>query len=312
MHNPVKIGYLIPTREHVMVGDHSTHRLLEQGRLAADLGFDSLWIGDSLTARPRHDPLTLLAGIATAIPGLQLGTAVLLPALRNPVLLAHQLATIDQLSEGRLIIGAGIAADTPTIRAEFDAAGVPFEARVGRLLEGFRLCRALWQGEPVTWRGRWTLNEQTLAPTPYQSGGPPVWLAAGVNAGIQRAAIHFDGWMPIGPDAKTFAERNRLFKNTAQAHQRSDVTTSLYLTLCVMDDETAADQMINDYLEQYYSVPAAAMRRIQACCGGNIETVVEFMRSYVAAGAEHLIIRVVGDHSRTLNLLSEHRHALTT
>ena len=74
---------------------------------------------------------------------LKLGTAVLLPVLRNPVLLAHQAATIDQISEGRLILGLGIGADVPAIRAEFEAAGVPFEKRVGRLMEGFRLCRAL-------------------------------------------------------------------------------------------------------------------------------------------------------------------------
>src|ERR1700748_1126388 len=68
-----------------------------------------------------------------------LGTAVLLPALRNPVLLAHQVATLDQVMEGRLILAVGIAADVPNIRQEFTAAGVPFEKRVGRLLEGLRL-----------------------------------------------------------------------------------------------------------------------------------------------------------------------------
>ena len=306
----VKIGYLIPTREHVMSGDHSTSSLIDRARLAADLGFDSLWIGDSLTARPRHDPLTLLAGIATAVPGPQLGTAVLLPALRNPVVLAHQLATIDQLSEGRLIVGAGIAADAPTIRAEFASAGVPFDGRVGRLMEGVRLCRALWQGEPVTWDGRWTLDEQSLAPTPYRPGGPPIWLAAGVDQGIKRAATHFDGWMPIGPDPDTFAQRNQLFRQTAEAQNRKQLTTSLYLTICIMEDESAADLAINDYLEQYYGVPAAAMRSIQACCGGSIETVAEFMNSYISAGAEHLIVRVVGKHSDTLTSIANYRHLL--
>ncbi len=306
----VKIGYLIPTRENIMRGEPSAGALIERAKLAAGLGFDSLWIGDSLTARPRHDPLTLLAGIATAVPEPQLGTAVLLPALRNPVVLAHQLATIDQLCEGRLIVGAGIAADAPTIRAEFTAAGVPFEGRVGRLMEGFRLCRALWEGEPVTWNGRWQLEQQSLAPTPYRSGGPPIWLAAGVDAGIRRAATHFDGWMPIGPDADTFAQREHLFRQTAAQQERGPLTTALYLTLCVMQDEQAADQTINDYLEGYYGVPAAAMRGIQACCGGNLDTVLGFVHSYVEAGAQHLIIRVVGDHEATLSQFAKHREQL--
>ena len=95
----------------------------------------------------------MLAGLATAIEDVEIGTAVLLPALRNPVLLAQQLATIDQLSEGRLIVGAGIAADAPPVHAEFAAAGVPFARRVGRFMESFRLMRALWTGEPVSWFG---------------------------------------------------------------------------------------------------------------------------------------------------------------
>ena len=76
-----------------------------------------------------------------------MGTAVLLPMLRNPVLLAHQVATIDQIAEGRLILGFGTARDIPPIRMEFEAAGVPFEKRIALMLEQMRLCRALWSGE---------------------------------------------------------------------------------------------------------------------------------------------------------------------
>ena len=101
---------------------------------------------------------------------MELGTAVLLPTLRNPVLLAHQVATLDQIAEGRLILGVGIARDVPDIRAEFAAAGVPFEKRVGRLLEGLRLCRALWSGKPVDWEGRWKVENGVLGPTPYRAG----------------------------------------------------------------------------------------------------------------------------------------------
>ena len=149
-----RIGYLLPTRENVMAGQPQAAPLLGLAERAASLGFDSVWVGDSLLARPRHDPLTLLAAVAARVPRVELGTAVLLPALRNPVLLAHQVATLDQISEGRLILGVGIASDVPNIRAEFTAAGVPFDKRVGRMLEGLRLCRALWTGEPVDWDGR--------------------------------------------------------------------------------------------------------------------------------------------------------------
>src|SRR6478672_10587518 len=173
---PPKIGYLLPTREQIMEGQAGTGSLLALAVRAEALGYDSVWVGDSVLARPRHDPLTLLAGVAGRVPRVALGTAVLLPALRNPVLLAHQVATLDQVSEGRFILGVGIARDVPNIRAEFTACGVPFEKRVGRMMEGLRLCRALWGGDPVAWDGRGTVQHGTLAPMPNRPDGPPIWI----------------------------------------------------------------------------------------------------------------------------------------
>jgi len=201
-----RIGYLLPTREQVMAGRPEAASLIALAERAADLGFDSIWAGDSLLARPRHDPLTLLAGVAARVPRVELGTAVLLPALRNPVVLAQQVATLDQISEGRVILGVGIASDLPNIRAEFAAAGVPFEKRVGRLLEGLRLCRELWTGSPVSWNGRWQV-EGVLGPTPHRPGGPPLWIAGSLPASLERAGRHFDGWLPNGQDARGWGEQ---------------------------------------------------------------------------------------------------------
>src|SRR6266581_4008141 len=119
----IRIGYLLPTRERIMAGQPQASSLLELAERAERLGFDSVWAGDSLLARPRHEPLTLLAAVASRVRRVDIGTAVLLPALRNPVLLAHQVATLDQVAEGRLILGVGIAADVANIRAEFTDAG---------------------------------------------------------------------------------------------------------------------------------------------------------------------------------------------
>src|SRR5262249_31968454 len=170
-----RIGYLLPTREQVMEGRPAAAPLLALAERAEGLGFDSIWVGDSLLARPRHDPLTLLAAVAARTKRAELGTAVLLPALRNPVVLAQQIATLDQISEGRYILGVGIASDVPNIRAEFVAAGVPFEKRVGRMMEGLRLTRALWSGKPVDWDGRWRVEGGGLGPTPQPPGGAPIW-----------------------------------------------------------------------------------------------------------------------------------------
>ena len=298
-----KLGYLIPTREHIMTGKHETAPLIQQGQQARALGFDSLWVGDSLFARPRHDPLTLLAGLATAVPDVELGTAVLLPALRNPVVLAQQLATIDQLSEGRLILGIGIGGDTPAIRAEFAAAGVPFEGRVGRLVEAMQLCRALWQDKPVSWNGRWQLSDVSIGPKPHRPGGPPIWYASGVDAGVKRAATYFDGWFPIGPDAETIARQHQLLA--------ADTTTAVYVTLCIHDDADEANRLMDDYMVDYYKVPAKVIRPLQATCIGDADTVVASLKSLVDAGADHLVIRVVGDMASTLTAIAQRRSILS-
>ncbi|TMJ72973.1 MAG: LLM class flavin-dependent oxidoreductase, partial [Alphaproteobacteria bacterium] len=110
---PPRIGYLLPTREQVMQGRPEAAPLLALAERAEGLGYDSIWVGDSILARPRHEPLTLLSAVAARTRKAELGTAVLLPALRNPVVLAHGIATLDQISEGRFILGVGIASDVP-------------------------------------------------------------------------------------------------------------------------------------------------------------------------------------------------------
>src|SRR5829696_2939652 len=140
---PTEFGLLLPTRELVMSGRPSTEPMLTLAERAESAGFDAAWIGDSLIARPRHEPLTLLAAVAARTKRMKLGTAVLLPALRQPVVLAHVIGTLDRVAEGRLILGVGIAADQPAIRKEFAAAGVPFEKRVGRFKEILEICQSL-------------------------------------------------------------------------------------------------------------------------------------------------------------------------
>jgi alkanesulfonate monooxygenase SsuD/methylene tetrahydromethanopterin reductase-like flavin-dependent oxidoreductase (luciferase family) len=196
------------------------------------------------------------------------------------------------------------------VRAEFAAASVPFEKRVGRLVEGMNLCRALWSGEPVDWNGRWSLTNVTLAPKPYREGGPPIWLAANVEPGVRRAARLFDGWFPIGPSAEAIRGHRRILEEAAAAAGRETPATAVYLTVCLDRTTELAEEKIDQYLQAYYGVPARYLRAVQACCGGTIERVMTFLGSFASAGAEHLVIRVVGDHRAALSLLAEHRAAL--
>jgi alkanesulfonate monooxygenase SsuD/methylene tetrahydromethanopterin reductase-like flavin-dependent oxidoreductase (luciferase family) len=307
-----KLGYLLPTRERIMQSEPDAAPLLALATRAEALGFDSVWVGDSLLARPRHEPLILLAGVAGRVPRVSLGTAVLLPALRNPVVLAHLVATLDQVSEGRLILGVGFATDVPNIRAEFAAAGVPFEKRVGRMMEGLRLCRALWTGQSVDWDGRWQVTAGTLAPMPYRPGGPPLWIGGNLPTSLHRAGKWFDGWFPIKPDAPTFATQWQEVRAIAHAAGRDPdaLTGAMYLTVALDLDAARAEARLNAFLERYYGVPAEVLRRRQASYAGPAEGLAAWLDGYASAGAGHLVLRFAGDHEQHLDAVAKVRRTL--
>ena len=301
-----RVGYLLPTRERIMSDAPGTAELLRLAERAETLGYDSVWVGDSLLARPRHEPLTLLAGVAARTRRIELGTAVLLPALRNPVLLAHQVATLDRIAEGRLILGVGVATDVESVRDEFEAAGVPFEKRGERMLEGLRLCRALWSGESVDWDGRWRVKRGVLGPTPHRPGGPPIWGGGSARASLERAAREFDGWFPTGPDAAGWAKRWRDVRRIAAEAGRTagSVTGTVYLTLAIDENQAAGTARIDDYLERYYGAPAAVLRRRQACFAGPAEAAAAWIEGYAEAGASHIVLRLVGNQDALLDTVT--------
>ena len=290
-----------------MKGDHGTGALLELAEHAESLGFDSLWVGDSLTARPRHEPMTLLSAVAARTTTVAIGTAVLIPALRNPVILAHQVATLDRIAEGRLILGVGIGADLQNSRLEFEFAGVPFDGRVGRMNESFRLCKALWTGEPVDWDGRWTLKGATVEPTPHRLGGPPIWYGGQTSHGRERTGKLYEGWFPNRPTPEEYKAQLEEVRSCALAAGRDpgDITAAIYLTLALDVDKFRAEQVLDSYLEQYYDMPAAVMRERMRCFGGSAEDAMAWIKQYVDAGATHVMLRFAGDHQRHLEIGSQ-------
>ena len=242
----------------------------------------------------------------------ELGTAVLLPALRNPVVMAHQVATLDQIAEGRLILGVGIAADVPNIRAEFAAAGVPFEKRVGRLLEGLRLCRALWSGKPVDWDGLWKVQGGVLGPTPHRPAGRRCGSAARIRqassarANTSTAGCRSRPTLHAGPsNGPRSARQPRNAGRDANA-----LVGAMYLTIAVDEDVTRANARLDAYLERYYGQPAAVLRTRQACYAGGSSSLAEWLAGYVQAGASHLVLRFAGDHERHLETVAALRPQL--
>ena len=283
----VELGVLIPTREAIMSGRPETAPLLTMAERAEAAGFDAVWIGDSLIARPRHEPLTLLAAVAARTRRVRLGTAVLLPALRNPVVLAHIVGTLDRVAEGRVILGMGIAAATPSIRRAFAAAGVPWDRRVGRFLETLAICRALWSRDHVSFGGKhFTLEDVTMEPKPHRAGGPPIWIGGSGPTALREAA-RFEGWFPTGPNVEFFAEHLPRIQAAARAAGRAPeaVIGAAYVTVALDPDTAAAERRLDTFLETYYAAPASALRARQACYAGPIEGCAEWLQRWIDAGA---------------------------
>jgi probable F420-dependent oxidoreductase len=291
----IEVGVLLPTRESVMKGRPAVAPMLALGEQAERLGFSSVWVGDSLTARPRHEPLTLLAAVAARTRRVTLGTAVLLPALRHPLVLAHAVATVDRVSEGRLVLGVGIAGDTPATRKEFEAAGVPFRQRAGRCVETLDICRLLWRGESVSFEGRyWTLDGVSVGPTPHRPGGPKIWWGGGGPTALREAA-RSEGWFPIDPRVEVFEDGWKRVQAAAREAGRStqDLTAALYTTI-TLGERAKAQAELEQFLSTYYNAPAAAMLRRQACYAGEADGCVEWMARFVEGGARHILIRFAG------------------
>ncbi|NEA21788.1 LLM class flavin-dependent oxidoreductase [Actinomadura bangladeshensis] len=294
----VKIGYLLPTRDLAAGGEDGLAPLIEQARHADALGFDSVWAGDSPLTRPRADPLLVLSAVAVAAPRLTLGTATMLPALRHPILLAHQLATLDRLAGGRLIVGVGAGFPTAGTEAQFDAVGVPFRTRFSRLEESIEAMRRLWSGKDVSFSGRhFDFRGVTLAPAPARPGGPPIWPAGGGESALRRVARLGDGWLPYPPDVADYARDRAAVERLASR----PVTAALYATLCLDDDPRHARKLLRESIERYYNAPLESVEKIQAMFAGPPVDAAAWLNRYIGAGARHLVIRLAaGDHHAAL------------
>jgi alkanesulfonate monooxygenase SsuD/methylene tetrahydromethanopterin reductase-like flavin-dependent oxidoreductase (luciferase family) len=293
-------GLLLPSREALLWGNSDLAFVIEAARRAEKAGYDSVWAGDSLLARPRGEPLTLLAGVAGATSRVTLGTAVLLPLLRHPLSLAHVVATVDRISAGRLILGVGPGAELPGTHAELAALGVPSDRRVSTMLSAVERCRRLWRNEEPGLE---------LQPRPFQPNGPPIWLGGSGPRMLRLAGETFDGWLPFSPTPADYASGLRAVREAAERAGRDpdSVATGAYLTVAVADNPARAAGDLDAYMRTYYGVPAEVMTRAQACHAGTLESAAEWFAAYRGAGARHLVVRLarpdLSDYHQTVGQL---------
>ncbi|MEV7551383.1 LLM class flavin-dependent oxidoreductase [Amycolatopsis sp. NPDC089917] len=283
----MKFGLVVPTYRSILDAGRTAPGMVAVAVEAERLGLDSVWVGDTLAKAP-IDPLTVLGAFAARTERVTLGTAALLPALRDPVLSANAILSLDLLSQGRITLGVG-AGFAGRSEPEFAFTRVPWERRRARLDDIVALWRHVWSGKSGPFHGE-VLHYDTLPeyPEPYRPGGPPVWLAAFTPGALKRVGRSYDGWLPYPPDVADYVDGLAKIREAAVR----PVTPALFATVLIEDDPIRARERLEDYARRNYGVPLDFVEKIQVQIAGSRDEVAERLREYGEAGAEHVLIRI--------------------
>jgi len=293
---PTTFGTSMPSRGDMA----SPANLRTLAQRAESLGFDSAWVSDHIilprsvdsfypyaangvaTFRPDEDyyePLAALNFLAGCTQTIRLGTHVLILPYRNPVLTAKMISTLDVLSEGRFILGAGVG----WMEEEFKALGLDTFAQRGAVTDEYiQLFKELWTKDNPEFQGEYyQLSESGFQPKPAQKPHPPIWIGGHTNPAIRRAAKYGDGWMPIGlrPPAilepEELAEKiARLRRLTVQAGRPEDAVSLCFSTGVTFDDS-----------------PGVTRRMMS----GRAEQIAADLRQYQDLGIRNFILGFPGD-----------------
>jgi len=302
-----RYGLSLPNRG-VLFGATTVDELLAVSEQADASGvIDSIWVGDSLFAKPRLESLVLLSAIAARTRRVRLGTCCLSTfPLRDPLFLAAQWAALDHVSSGRMILGACVGGSLPREKAEAEFA--PFNVKLAdrgpRMEEGIAILRKLWTEERVTHHGRfYQFRDLTLEPRPAQKPCPPIWIATNpkpeltkrhvMDRALERVGRLADGWMTDNTPVARFKERWALIRRVARDARRSPepAEAALHLMVNINDDRTTAFEEAVKFLQTYYS-PAMTREYIEGWLAyGSPAAVLEKIHAYVEAGCTTPILR---------------------
>ncbi|MBI2466981.1 MAG: LLM class flavin-dependent oxidoreductase [Candidatus Rokubacteria bacterium] len=270
---------------------------------AEALGYESVWVQEQiLGAAGSLEPVTLLAYAAARTRRVRLGTAVLLTPLRGPVQLAKSLATVDQLSGGRLIVGVGLGSRTQI----YPAFGLSPERRVRRFVEGLEVMKRLWTEERVTFDGAFfKLENAAMAPKPVQKPHPPIWFGGRHPDALRRAVRLGDGFIGAGSSSTAeFREAVDHVRRCLGEAGRDPATFALAkrVYLAVDSDRSRALGRLREWFGWYYGNAALAER---VALAGPVEQCLEGLREIRAIGAELLLLNPAFDETRHMELLAE-------
>jgi alkanesulfonate monooxygenase SsuD/methylene tetrahydromethanopterin reductase-like flavin-dependent oxidoreductase (luciferase family) len=276
--------------------------LAEQSEL-----FDSVWVGDNLTSKPRLEAIVTLSGLATRTRRVKLGTICLASfPCRHPLILALQWASLDVLSGGRTILAVcigGAANKGPEFGAEIEAMGVKSNERAPRMEEGIELLRKLWAPGTIDHEGQfYRIKDVELLPKPVQPRIPIVIAVnptAEVKPHIQERAFRrvarlADGWQTDGTPPAVYKERWETIKSYAAEYGRADQMThnSLHLMVNINEDAQAARDEAVAFLARYYGVGRVSEEKLASWLAyGPPSAVIEKLQQFIEAGCQTPVLR---------------------
>ena len=220
----MRYGFVVPNN----VGIKDPHDLIKLGVLAESLGFDSIWVNhhivhvgyvkERLGTDPYQDALVTLTWLAAETSNIRLGTSVLVMPYLHPMALAKHLATLDQLSHGRLIVGLGAG----SLPEENAVLGVPYESRGRYCNEFLQVLRVLWTDDQASFHGEFfSFDGLCSSPKPMQTPHPPIVIGGNRPAALKRVARFGDGWHPMNVSPDGVQRRMAELKAEAEAAGRA-------------------------------------------------------------------------------------------
>jgi alkanesulfonate monooxygenase SsuD/methylene tetrahydromethanopterin reductase-like flavin-dependent oxidoreductase (luciferase family) len=296
------IGLLLHTRQIIRQEDaaKSFDQLWVDAARAEELGFDHIWLGDSVTVleKARGDCLTTMAALAARTEKIKIGAVPMLPALRNPVLLAHSLATLDVISKGRIILGVSVGPVRDYIQCQFAACGVPPQEKAGRLGECIEIMRRLWSEATINYDGRYyKLNDVGVLPHPAQQPHIPIWIAADRNEnGFKRVGRLGDGWVTLASTLEKFTAARQKIDRYAEEHGRTGKcpVSALYATFNIQSDGDRARDEGWKWMVNFFQQPKERIS-YHFTIFGTPEECVSLLKGYAKAGLTTIIARIASD-----------------
>ena len=267
--------------------------LVEYGVKMERLGFDSIWAWDHvlLGVQPNFpiiESLTLLTAIAARTKTIKLGTGILVLPMRNPVILAKQLGSMDLLSNGRLIMGLA----SGWYKREFDAVGVPFEKRGKIMDENLDILKRFWTEDMV--KGEWTYHKipaGVMYPKPVQKPYPPLLIGGYVDRVLKRAAVAGDGWLTYFYRPESFAKswsKIRSFAKEAGKDPEKLLNAS-QLPIRVGKSRAAVESEMMEWLGKEWDYASWSESTKDSAILGTVDECVEQLKAHLAVGTQKLI-----------------------